>query len=329
MNDVYFSEKVNVEAVLDKIFYEDVKGQRIGIKVHFGERGCKTFVSAEHIKRICDYVEARGGTPVLIETNVLYRGERTRAASHIKLAREHGFDFAEIDILDGDEGEFVANYPVGLKHFTEAYIGGSLKNYDKVIVASHFKGHILTGFAGCIKNLGMGCASRKGKLRIHASRSPIIRPLKCNKCGICVKDCQGDAITLGAIPRINKQKCEVCSRCIAQCPKGAILIPFWSASFKTASERIVEYAHALTKKHDLIFLNYAINITRNCDCMNRPQKPIMKDVGLFGSKDLLAVDLATCEMAKEKGHEFKTRNQEEYARKIGLGDGKFKLVKLD
>ncbi|UCH89198.1 MAG: DUF362 domain-containing protein [Thermoplasmata archaeon] len=329
MSDVYFTKKLDIEGVLDKIFFGDVSGQRVGIKVHFGEKGCTTFVPAKHIKRICDYVEKRGGTPVLLETNVLYRGERTRASTHIKLAKEHGFDFAKIDILDGEDGVLEEAYPVGLAHYTEAYIGGSLKKYDKLIVASHFKGHILTGFAGCIKNTGMGLATRKGKLRIHASRPPLIRPLKCNKCGLCVKSCQGDAITLGFIPRIDKTKCQSCSRCIALCSKRAIITPFWSASFKTASERIVEYAYAVQKQHELIYLNFAINITRNCDCMGRAQKPIMKDVGLFGSKDLLTVDLAAWERVKDSGHEFRSKNTVRYAKKVRLGEGKYKLIDLD
>jgi uncharacterized Fe-S center protein len=329
MQNVFFSKQLNIEKVLDKIFFDDIKGQRVGIKVHFGERGCKTYVPSKYSKRVCEYVSERGGVPVLIETNVLYRGERTRAETHQKLAREHGFDFAEIDILDGDPKKSESPYPVGLKHFTEAYVGGHLKNYDKIIVVSHFKGHILSGFGGAIKNVGMGMASRKGKLRIHASRSPVINPIKCDKCGLCVKKCQGQSITLGFIPKIDKRKCQSCSGCIAICPKGAVMTPWWSSSFRTVVERMVEYAYAVTKQHEMIYLNFAINLTRNCDCLSRPQKIISEDVGLFGSKDILAVDKASLDAVNADRKVYRSGEKIKYAGKVRIGDSGYRIVDVD
>lgn len=329
MQKIFFSKKVDSTAVLDKLFFDDVKDQRIGVKVHFGEKGCKTFLQPEHIKRICEYVSRRGGEPVLIESNVLYRGERTRASTHVKLAKAHGFDFAEIDIIDGEDSKSELVYPVGLKHFINAYVGGSLENYDKIIVATHFKGHILSGFGGTIKNIGMGMATRKGKLRIHASRPPRINPITCNKCGICVRKCNGEAIILGMLPKIDKAKCQNCGGCIAICPKGAVMTPWMSSSFRTVSERMVEYAYAVSKKHEMIYLNYTINITKNCDCISRPQKVVIKDVGLFGSRDMLAVELAAREGVRKNGYNMKGENQLRYGKEIGLGEEEYEIVDVD
>lgn len=328
MQDVFFSKQINIEAVLDKIFFDNIKGQTIGIKVHFGERGCTTFVPAKHVRRVCEYVRKRGGEPVLIETNVLYRGERTKDKSHRRLAKEHGFDFAEIDILDGKMGEHSVQYPVGLKHYTGASLGGNLKKYDKIIVVSHFKGHILTGFGGAIKNLGMGLASRGGKLKIHASRPPKFNFITCDKCGTCVENCQGDAITLGWFPKADKNKCESCGMCIAICPKKSVRTPWLSSSFRTVTERIVEYAYAVTRQHELIYLNFAINMTRNCDCVNHEQKVIAPDAGLFGSRDILAVETATREAVNKKRQVYRGDRQLAYARKTRIGDPEYKIVEV-
>lgn len=329
MQNVFYSKQLDIDAVLDRIFFDSVRGQKVGIKVHFGERGCTTFVPAEHVKRVCEYVRKRGGEPVLIETNVLYRGERTKDRSHRKLARDHGFDFAEIDILDGRMGENEVKYPVNLKHFKEASVGGNLPKYDKIIVVSHFKGHILTGFGGAMKNLGMGLASRGGKLKIHASRPPKINFITCDKCGTCVENCQGDAITLGWFPKADRNKCESCGMCIAICPKSAIRTPWLSSSFRTVTERIVEYAYAVVQKHDMIFLNFAINLTRNCDCVNHEQRPIAPDTGLFGSRDILAVETAARDAVNKKRNVYRGERQLQYAKKIGIGDDEHKLIDVD
>lgn len=326
MQNVYFSQSIDIELVLDKIFFNDIKGERIGIKVHFGERDCSTFVPAHYIRRVCDYVRKHGGEPVLIETNVLYRGERMKANTHIALARSHGFNFAEIDILDGKMGENSVKYPMKLKHFASASVGGNLKKYNKLIVVSHFKGHIQTGFGGAIKNVGMGLASRGGKLRIHASKPPRINFIKCDNCETCVNQCQGDAITLGFFPKIDPDKCESCGMCIAQCPKKAISPRWLSSSFRTVQERIVEYAFAVTKQHEMIFLNFAVNLTRNCDCINREQKPVARDVGLFGSKDLLAVDTATYDSVNKHRRLFRKGAQLIYGKRVKLGEDSYRII---
>jgi uncharacterized Fe-S center protein len=329
MQNVYFSKIIDIESVLDKIFFEDVTGERVGIKVHFGEKNCSTFVPAKYVRRVCDYVRKRGGEPVLIETNVLYRGERMKANSHIALARSHGFDFAEIDILDGKMGENSVDYPMGLKHYTRASVGGNLKNYKKLIVVSHFKGHIQTGFGGAIKNVGMGLASRGGKLKIHASRPPRISFIKCDKCETCVNQCQGDAITLGTFPRIDAGKCESCGMCIAQCPKKAVSPRWLSSSFRTVQERIVEYAYAVTRQHEMIYLNFAINLTRNCDCVNHEQSVIAKDVGLFGGGDLLATETATYDRVNNKRRLYRQGAQLKYGKKVRLGEDSYRIIDVE
>jgi uncharacterized Fe-S center protein len=117
--------------------------------------------------------------------------------------------------------------------------------------------------------------------------------------------------------------------CIAQCPKKAVSPRWLSSSFRTVQERIVEYAYAVTKQHEMIFLNFAINLTRNCDCMNKEQKTIAKDVGLFGGSDLLATETATYDRVNSNRKLYRKGAQLKYGKKVGLGDDGYRIVNVD
>ncbi|HRY63194.1 MAG TPA: DUF362 domain-containing protein, partial [Patescibacteria group bacterium] len=179
MSSVYFLKNldpVKIKSVLPKFTTP------LGVKVHFGEEGNTTFIPAEKIKQIVDLLSS----PTLIECNVLYKSPRTRASTHIKLAKEHGFDFAPIEILDGEAGDEDLELPVpGGQHLKLAYLGRGFSKYTSVLFISHFKGHGLSGFGGAIKNIGMGLASRRGKLALHASVKHQVKSEKCLSCGAC------------------------------------------------------------------------------------------------------------------------------------------------
>ena len=166
---VYFCSDITPENILK--LYEamglDMSAYKnVGLKIHFGEDGNKNFLSPELVRPLVEKTNA-----TLVETNVLYVGKRRYTQSHLALAKEHGFTFAPIDILD-DEGETV--YPVqkNFKFCKNVRTGSHFEKYDFYIVYSHFKGHGSSGFGGAIKNVGMGMASPGGKMAIHANNYP-------------------------------------------------------------------------------------------------------------------------------------------------------------
>ena len=132
----------------------------LGVKVHFGERGCDTFVPAKYIKTITDNLDK----PTFIETSVLYKSPRRTASGHREVAQEHGFNWLPIDFLDGEEGDNSLETKINGKYFKECFLGKNLDKYKELLVVSHFKGHSSAGFGGAIKNLAMGLGSRQGKL---------------------------------------------------------------------------------------------------------------------------------------------------------------------
>ncbi len=320
MSNVYF---VKNQEDLSK-FFDLIKLEgKVGVKTHFGEPGNKTFPNPKIVELFCNKVN---GT--LIETNVLYKSPRTETESHKKVALDHGFDFADIDILEGD-----FEVPINLKHFKSAFLGKGLENYDSLLFVSHFKGHGLTGFGGSLKNIGMGLASRKGKLQLHSGSKPSAND-SCTACGICKNECPVNAISINGKALVSKD-CIGCAKCIAVCPIGAMNVTDWGAS-KEVQEKIVEYCKGVLKNKKSFFINLVVDVTENCDCLGKEMKPVINDIGFLASSDPVALDKACYDLCIEKAKknifdEFCKGNpliQLEYAEKLGIGSLKYNLINL-
>ena len=184
------------------------------LKLHFGERGNRTFLAPAVYDGMIDVIESCGSKSFFTETSVLYGGERFKAEKHIALAQKHGFTRLPVVIADGDNGEAAVNVPVkNGKHFQTAAIGKVLADAEQVLVVSHFKGHMLAGFGGAIKQLSMGFASKGGKMAIHLGVKPRIRSWKCKSCGLCATRCNAGAIAKDKKYRIDREKCIGCGAC--------------------------------------------------------------------------------------------------------------------
>ena len=257
MSKVYFSK--NIEKIIDKIDFSKL-GKKVAIKVHFGEKGCVTYINPEIVRKVYTKIESFGKEAVLVECNVLYKGSRTNTTDHLKTALENGFSDMQIDILDGEKGEeFVL--------LEGCKIGKGIEKYDSLVVISHFKGHSATGFGGALKNVGMGLGSRAGKLDMHSKIRPSISD-KCVGCGICVEHCNANAIKIEkGKAKIDEKKCEGCAMCVALCNNGAVEVPWQGRTAEDLQKRIAEYAKgALSKFSNPIFINVLEKITAECDC---------------------------------------------------------------
>jgi hypothetical protein len=304
----------------------------IPLKVHFGEKGNNTFIQSKNFAGIINYLKENNIDSAFIETNVLYRGERTTREKHLKLAKDHGFTELPIIIADGEHGEDFEEIEINKKNFSKCKVGKEIANKKQLIVLSHFKGHILAGFGGAIKQLGMGCASRGGKLAQHANSTPKINFFKCKGCRACAKKCPQNAITVNRKAKINKDKCIGCASCMAICPQEAIYHSWLGSMTKSFNERLAEYAYAAAKGKNNIYITFAFNITKNCDCEGHNMKPIANDIGVFASTDPVAIDKACLDtLDKNNGRIVFKRGRYtlDYAEKIGLGSKKYELVEIN
>lgn len=325
---VYFTSRIDAQAVRDVYARLDNKLQgRIGIKVHFGEDGNRNFLPASLIEGLCGDLNA-----TLVETNVLYGGKRGSTESHIKLARDHGFTFAPIDILDSGGN---LSYDCQLKHFSKVYTGSNFDDYDGYLIFSHFKGHGSAGFGSAIKNISMGLASKEGKRFLHSGDYPIYDQSKCISCGLCVSACPEAAISIDPV-NIDQLKCVACAKCVAVCPEKVFRVP--PDGQQDFLERLVEYAYVLTQKKPMLYINVLANISSACDCFSRAPKPFLPDIGILASTDIVALEKAShdlvdqahnCSDAFLKEISVSGKRQIEYAAELKLGSLDYLLVDID
>ncbi|MGQ9701376.1 MAG: DUF362 domain-containing protein [bacterium] len=268
------------------------KNSIVALKVHFGEDGNLNFVSPLYVRVVAEFVRKCGARPFLVDTTTLYSGRRFKGDTHIELAKEHGFDFAPIVIGDGIYGdEYI--------EINGSKIAMVFKNIDTIFCISHFKGHLLTGFGAALKNLGMGCASKGGKLYLHSRSHPFVDKEKCTFCLKCYEYCAYNAIEKNKkYVQINQSKCTGCAGCMSICPERAIRFS-WSAASDEVQKGIAQYTANLIKGKKVFYLNFLINITPDCDCLHTAEPVICPDIGILAGFDPVAIDQASYDLTRE------------------------------
>lgn len=275
----------------------DMDGKFVAIKMHFGELGNLSYLRPNYAKAVADVVKECGGKPFLTDCNTLYPGSRKNALEHLDCANINGFNTittgCQIIIGDGLRGTDDITVPVrNGKYCKEAYIGRAVMDADIFISLTHFKGHESTGFGGAIKNIGMGCGSRAGKMQQHNSGKPIVHDDLCRGCRRCAKECGSDAITYeNGKAVINQDICKGCGRCIGACAFDAIENQNWDAN-EILGRKMAEYSQAVCDGRPTFHISLVRDISPNCDCHGENDAPILPDVGIFASFDPVALDQA-------------------------------------
>ena len=332
------------------------EGDLTAVKIHFGEKGNSAFIRPIFARRVVDELKKLGAKPFLTDSSTLYPGERKEAISALSCGIENGFAYAVVQapliISDGLRGVTETTVRINGELLKEVYIGTEIVEADALVALSHFKCHELTGFGGAIKNLGMGCASRKGKLVQHSTVAPVVAAKHCTGCSICIRACANYAIVItDGKAIIDAQKCAGCSRCITVCPTKAVNIQ-WNEAADLVMKKMAEYAMgAIANKRDkTIYLNFITQVSPACDCYGHCDAPIVNDIGICASTDPVALDQACADLvnsargnegsALQSGHEpggDKFRGvwpeipwevQLEHAEKVGLGTRNYEMVRL-
>ena len=338
----------------------DMDGKFVAIKMHFGELGNLSYLRPNYAKAVADVVKECGGKPFLTDCNTLYPGSRKSALEHLDCANINGFNTittgCQIIIGDGLRGTDDITVPVrNGEYCKEAYIGRAVMDADIFISLTHFKGHESTGFGGTIKNIGMGCGSRAGKMHQHNSGKPIVHDDLCRGCRRCAKECGSDAITYeNGKAVINQDICKGCGRCIGACAFDAIENQNWNAN-EILGRKMAEYSQAVCDGRPTFHISLVRDISPNCDCHGENDAPILPDVGIFASFDPVALDQACVDaclhatpmpnsqlsdnLADPHWHHHhdnfldsnpnvRWKETLEHAEKIGLGTREYELIQM-
>lgn len=335
----------------------DFKDQFTAIKIHFGEPGNLAFLRPNYAKAVADVVKEFGGKPFLTDCNTLYVGGRKNALDHIDSAYGNGFvpyaTGCHVLIADGLKGSDDVAVPVeGGEYVKEAKIGRAVMDADIFISLSHFKGHEATGFGGALKNIGMGCGSRAGKMEMHSAGKPHVDQDACVGCGRCIKICAHDAPSItNKVATIDHNKCVGCGRCIAVCPKDAVCAAS-DESNDILNCKIAEYTKAVISGRPHFHISLVIDVSPYCDCHAENDTAIVPDVGMFASFDPVALDVACADAVNAQapiqdsllGDALKAHDHEghdhfgtvspstnwkssiEHAVKIGIGSDQYELI---
>ncbi|MDM8515928.1 DUF362 domain-containing protein [Desulfobacterales bacterium HSG16] len=329
----------------------------VAVKLHFGELGNTAYIRPVFLSKIVEMIKTSGGNPFLTDANTLYSGTRSDSPTHLKTAVKNGFTYSVLDapviIADGLRGRSETAVRIDGNRFDEVFIGSEIIEADAMISVAHFKGHELSGFGGAIKNVGMGCASRRGKMAQHSDVSPKVKRKKCVGCEDCIGKCSQNAISMQDEKAvIDKEKCIGCGECILVCPNGAIQI-MWRQSIPVFLEAMAEYTFGVLKdKMDKsFFINFITNISPACDCLPNNDAAIVRDIGILASKDPVAIDQASVDLVnKEPGlsgscldekdlspgsDKFRAvypnvdwNIQLDFAQKMGLGSRDYEMIKI-
>lgn len=338
----------------------DMDGKFVAIKMHFGELGNMAYLRPNYAKAVADVIKELGGKPFLTDCNTLYPGSRKNALEHLDCANINGFNTVttgcQIIIGDGLRGTDDIEVPVrNGEYCKEALIGRAVMDADIFISLTHFKGHESTGFGGALKNIGMGCGSRAGKMIQHKAGKPEVNPAKCRSCHRCAKECGSDAITYeNGKAFINQDLCKGCGRCIGACAFDAIANQNEDANEQLCC-KIAEYTQAVVDGRPCFHISLVQDISPNCDCHSENDAPILPDVGMFASFDPVALDQACVDACQKNqplpnsqlsdnlnsvGWEFhydhfkdsnpnvRWKETLEHAEKIGVGTREYELIKM-
>ncbi len=314
------------------------------IKVHIGEDGNNTYLTAPSIKGLITELLTLNVRPFLTDTCTLYIRHRNNALNHTVLASRHGFCSDSLGVpfivSDGLVGTSEVVVEVNGRHNKEVFIASEIEKCHSILSLAHVTGHLATGLGATLKTLGMGCASKRGKLKQHAALTLVIGD-NCKLCGECLKHCPADAITLKKIKaHIDQDKCIGCAECMAFCRFGAVECN-WGEENEVIQQSMAEHAFGVlkNKKDKAVFFNFILSVTEDCDCFNIPDmRKIVDDVGIVASTDPVAADKAAWDLIEKKGgkkiqkliknSELDPGIQIRHAENMGLGSSKYKLIEI-
>jgi uncharacterized protein len=319
------------------------EGDFAALKIHFGEAGNTGHIKPQWLTGLIGEIRQKTTHAFLTDSNTLYVGNRSNSIDHLRLAWSHGFTpeitGVPVIIADGLIGRDKQEPRSAQARTASSKISSAILDSDVLVCLTHVTGHMATGLGAAIKNMGMGCASRAGKLDQHSVTHPRVNAKQCRNCSVCMAFCPAAAIVQaeGHVV-IDPAKCIGCGECLVVCKLGAIKMK-WDEDCIRLQEKLAEYAFRVFAhfKGKAVFVSFLTQVTKDCDCMAKNQKRIVEDVGILASLDPVAIDKATADLLVVRGggkdplragYDVDWSAQLAHGQKIGLGSIDYKLIEV-
>jgi hypothetical protein len=306
--DYSASQVAGLERLIEKLEFGNhiAAGEYVAIKTHFGSQGAHRIVRPRFLRILADAVKAAGGKPFVCDT------VRLEGWDYLEVANQNGINPQSVGcpviLADGlfgcDSIEVQAGPVLG-----SVRVASAIHDAPAMIVVSHCKGHIESGYAGAIKNLAMGgVAGRhrsgdwkqaRGHLHAAGAESSVIRDADlCTMCLQCLHVCPTEAISEaddGLV--VDDKKCWRCGRCERVCPEGAIqLQKRGKDEFQMALAEGTQAVLSTFEPGKVLYVNFALEVQPECDCMPMADTPLVQDQGILAATDVVAIEQATLDM---------------------------------
>ena len=279
------------------------KGDYIPIKMHLGSHGAYRVIRPAFIRRLVDAVRQVGGEPFVTDT------VRIPGLEYLRVASANGINElstgAPVIMADGVFGRDSVMRPTG-PILGEIGVASALHDAPAMIVLSHCKGHIASGYGGAIKNLGMGGiafkdrngTAQRGRMHFLQNAELSWTPEKCSHCLQCVGACPHESIAFeqNEILVIDRQKCARCGRCARVCPEGALVLPQNEELFQKALAEAAAAVLNTFRPGKVLYINFVTDVQPECDCMPMADAPLVPDIGVLVSDDIVAIETATLDL---------------------------------
>ena len=190
---------VKTRLILDKILDNINPNDKVAVKVHVGEALNTHYLRHDYVREVVETIKSKGGIPTLVETHgrgsnyelieicedySVCIGHRRTTIDHDKIAHLHGYTEsiigAPLKFIDGEKGLDGKIIKINGIQFKEVSVASGLFEFDKMVVISHFKGHPQAGFGGALKQLGIGCVTKRNKFLAHMEDAYVINTKKCD-----------------------------------------------------------------------------------------------------------------------------------------------------
>jgi uncharacterized Fe-S center protein len=302
--DYSASQVAGLERLIEKLDFGSAiaEGEYVAIKTHFGSQGAHRIVRPRFLRVLADAVKAAGGKPFVCDT------VRIEGWDYLEVANQNGINPQSVgcpvilaDGLFGCDSIEVRAGPV----LGSVQVASAIYDAPAMIVVSHCKGHIESGYGGAIKNLAMGgVAGRhrsgdwkqaRGHLHAAGADSSVIRdPELCTLCLQCLHVCPTEAISEGDEGLVvDDEKCWRCGRCERVCPEGAILLEKRGEDeFQMALAEGAQAVLSTFEPGKVLYFNFVLEVQPECDCMPVADTPLVQDQGILASTDIVAVEQA-------------------------------------